>query len=259
MEEISRLEIMRGHLEECVYNFNGKLANLARKSAQKQKIMVSMASFCGVSIDTARRWLRGTEANPIAESKIKLMCYLDLLGYKVIELENMGDSLRNLAELIAFGLITTAQAIKIIGYSRPTVLYRIFYGQENTSAEKKEKIWQLIRAKKNELTQAKEKTAQNLIFLTATLLPASAAVPEPESEDTELIGTPANTFTQGLLSLLQGINVLLESEAAKNLTDQELSALPASQAGIISKLATNLAALRSRLKDLKGQTGDAHG
>ncbi|MCX6745305.1 MAG: hypothetical protein NTX82_07345 [Candidatus Parcubacteria bacterium] len=263
METTTKPEIMRGHVEECLAHIAQKLLLLGKRSPQKKEVIATMANFCGVTHDPASRWLHGSGSMPIGDQKIKLMCWLDLIGFRIIELENMTESFRGITELIAFGLITGADAAKIIGYAEPSTVYKVIYEQMNTTTEKKEIIWQLVKGKKTELLQAKENAIKQLPAFAATLLPSTLqtepAKPEPESVDTELIGSPANTFTQGFLSLLQGINTLLESEAATRLTDQELAALPASQSESISKLATKLTALKNRLKNLKGQNGDANG
>lgn len=265
MEETSRPEIMRGHIDECLSYLFQKLSPLGRRSVQKKMFIASMANFCGITFDPASRWLHGggSGSMPIGDQKIKLMCWLDLIGFRIIELENMTESFRGLAELIAFGLTTGAEAAKSIGFAKASTVYKIIYEQMNTTNEKKEIIWQLVKEKKAELLQAKEKAGKQLPAFIATLfyntLPTEASAPEPEHVNAELIGTPANTFIQGFLSLLQGINTLLESEAANTLTDKELTALPDNQAECIVKLATKLQTLENRRKYLKGQTGEANG
>lgn len=155
MQEDSTQEIMRGHLDECLDNLNHKFAN-KNLVQTKQILLKSMADFCAASTHSARNWLHGNKNLPISDKRIKLMCFLDLLGYKIIELENMTESLRGLAEIIAFNLINLSEASEIIGYSDPSRLIEIMNNKVSPSAEKKRKIWDMWTNKKEELKQLKQ-------------------------------------------------------------------------------------------------------
>ena len=103
-------EIFRGHLEECVRHLGTRLVSgmpySPRGIAKKLK---PIADFCGVTNRSVSRWLVARRF-PVGEVLIKFSCYLDMIGYRVIELERMPKSRRNFAELIGFGVLSSRQA-----------------------------------------------------------------------------------------------------------------------------------------------------
>lgn len=59
-----------------------------------------LAEFCGVEKRTPSDWLHGRNL-PAGETLIKLRIFLSLVGYRVAELDNLSDSFRQLAHVIA--------------------------------------------------------------------------------------------------------------------------------------------------------------
>lgn len=256
MEKTSRPEIMRGHLDECFTHLKQRLNQQAHNSSHNHEMMSALAVFCGCSYSAVTRWQPGSGSMPLADARIKLMAYLDLLGYRVIELENMSTSFRALADLIAFGLIDPSQALIAIGYADIATLYKVIHGKSNASPEKKEKTGQLVKEKISEINPAKEKAYQKLPAFAAKLLPSSIEI-KPKIKETGLIGTSVNNSIQGLLSIMQGLDTLLNSEAVK-LTDQELALFPDFQKAIIARLAEKFKNLQMRLNPEKDHEADDH-
>ncbi len=235
-------EIMRGHIEECVANLNTKLANLNKKNDKKQKFLVSLANFCNVNKDTVRAWIHGTGSIPIADKKIKLMCYLDLLGYRIIELENMSVSLRGFTELIAFKIITIDEAIALTGYIKVSSIYSIINGQENSSPEKKEKIWNIWKDKKNELEKAKEKA---LLLLPVSFSTENNTFDQNEPMSNKIKGK--DPLSDATFNLMEGLLTLIESGALDNLTDKDIASLTKEKIIIVSKLSTELLKFKDKM------------
>ncbi|MBD3359625.1 MAG: hypothetical protein GF365_02880 [Candidatus Buchananbacteria bacterium] len=241
MREDYLQEIMRGHLDECLANLNHKFAN--KEQAQtKQILLKSMADFCGVSTDSTRRWLHSINSLPISDKKIKLMCFLDLLGYKIIELENMTESLRGLTEIIAFNLINLSESTKLIGYSNTSRLIEIIYGKENPSPEKKRKVWDVWNAKRQELNQAKQTAFESLPDSIFKVLKDEQEFSVSATDSNEKAALCRANF-DGMSNLLKFIRL----PSFQNLTDQELFALLSNHdIKILTELADELQKLKNK-------------
>jgi hypothetical protein len=230
-------EVFRGHLDECLKHLDSQLAGIAlchRESARKP-----IADFCGVTTDTVRRWQQGTQ--PSGETLIKLMSYLDAVGYRIIELERMSKPRRNFAELIGFGLISSNDAALSLGYVRPSNLHPILLSHKGTSRDKDQKMWDIWKTRREELNLRKEKaTRQNHLDMIKVIYPKKV---EDEPAMT--------TFRQpAVVSIMEGLLGLLEE---KTILDQ-LTDLKAS-ADIVDRLSASLSVLSSRLIKPQQQKG----
>ena len=90
-EEKDRVpEVFRGHLVECLAHFGEALGRLAPKFSKRTvEVRRPMAQFCGVGDQAVGRWLSERVVCPIGELMFKATCFLDLLGYRIIEFENL--------------------------------------------------------------------------------------------------------------------------------------------------------------------------
>ncbi len=233
-------EIIRGHLDECLANLNYKFNSKAHAST-KQILLNCMANFCEVNIDTVRHWLHNMGSLPISETRIKLMCFLDLIGYRVIELENMSESLRGLTEIVAFKLMTISEATKFIGYTKPSSLIRIMY-EHRPAPEKKLKIWDTWTAQKEELQQAKQTAYASLPESIFKVLNPEEETAIPEIDSAEKAALCRANF-DAMSNLLKFIRL----PSFQNLTDQELFALLSNHdIKILSELTDELQKLKKK-------------
>lgn len=154
-------EVLRGHFEECFQHLIDHIAAFAPKGSRRvAPITTPIAEFCGVAVDSVTRWLYAGQ-RPVGEVHIKLICYLDLAGYKVIELERMPKARRNFAELIGFGIWSSKQAAEFLGYADPSPFYEALWGRYGMSEEKEQKMWEAWKARKEELETAKRKAYEH--------------------------------------------------------------------------------------------------
>lgn len=236
-----RHEVFRGHFEECLRHLGTSLASSvpkgSRGAAQAKK---PVADFCGVKIDSVTRWLHGTGSSPIGESYIKLMCFLDMTGYRVIELERMQKNRRNFAELVGYGLLTSDQAAEFLGYSSTSTLYQVLQGHHGASEDKDKKMWDAWKERKEELQQKKEKS-QELYRLDIPLKIRSKAEVSKVSDRQMLAVRP-----KAVVSIMEGLLALLKENSFEKLSDGELADLKAS-ADTVLCLSAHLSALSSRL------------
>lgn len=228
-------EVFRGHFEECIKHFGISLASRAPKwsrgAAQAKK---PVADFCGVTMNSVTRWLHGTGSFPVGEPYIKLMCYLDMMGYRLIELERMPKVRRNFTELVGFGLLSSEQAAELLGYSNTSTLYQVLQGHYGASEDKEQKMWDVWKARKEKLALKKEKL-QELYRLDISLRICSK-VEEPKPAMLPSRQTAVVNIMEGLLLLLEE-----GSLSESNFADLQRSA------DTILRLSVHLSDLSSRL------------
>lgn len=236
-----RYEVFRGHFEECLKHLGTRLASSvprgSRGAAQAKKLV---AEFCGVTINSVTRWLHGTGSFPIGEPLIKLMCYLDMVGYRVIELERMPKVRRNFAELVGYGLLNSDQAAEFLGYSSMSALYQVLQGHRGASEDKDQKMWDAWKERKEELQQKKEKS-QELYRLDIPLKV------RPKTEVSKMSERQVSAFRpKAVVSIMEGLLALLEENSFEKLSNGELADLKQS-ADTVLRLSAHLSALSSRL------------
>lgn len=228
-------EIFRGHFGECIKHLGASIVlqtpKGSRGAAEARK---PLADFCGVTIASVARWFHSSGTLPVGEPCIRMMCYLNMVGYRVIELERMPRVLRNFAELVGFGLLSSEDAAELLGYSTTSTLYQVLHGQQGTSEDKDRKMWDAWKARKEELVLKKEK-AKKLHYL---CIPSKIRSKAEEHKPAMLPSrqTAVVNIMEGLLSLLEE-GSLSESSFA----DLQQSA------DTILRLSAHLSALSSRL------------
>lgn len=236
-----RQEVFRGHFEECLRHLGTSLASSvpkgSRGAAQTKK---PIADFCGVTIDSVTRWLHGTGSFPLGEQYIKLMCYLDMVGYRVIELERMPKVRRNFAELIGYGILSSGQASKFLGYSSTSTFYQVLQGHHGASEDKEQKMWDAWKERKEALQEKKERS-QELYRLDIPLKVRRKAELAKTSERPVSAVRP-----KAVVSIMEGLLALLEENSFEKLSDGELADLKQS-ADTVLRLSAHLSALSSRL------------
>ncbi len=163
-------EVYRGHLSECFRHFGRLFRSKVRtRSRGRTNLAKPMVDFFQASAQTVLRWLDDEfSALPRGEAGLKLLCYLDLHGYRVIELEHMDIPLRYLTELIGFSVISGKEAAKLLGYHDAQQIYAVVAGTDGVSAEKKDHMYEIWKDKKDLLDtkkqQAFEKSRLEFLF-----------------------------------------------------------------------------------------------
>lgn len=155
-------EVYRGHFEECMADLSRRLDRRHPKgSHHANEDRKKIAEFCGVGTQTVLRWLNGDNI-PQSSVLIKLMCYLDMLGYRVIEVERMKESRRRFFVLIGFGVITLEQASQGLGYFKSSNLTAVLQGKFDCDETKKERMYNTWFANKEALSESRRAAAERL-------------------------------------------------------------------------------------------------
>lgn len=241
-----RKEVFRGHFEECLNHFGISLASRApkgtREAAQAKK---PMADFCGVRIGSVERWMRGAGL-PVGEQHFKLICYLDMAGYRVIELERMPKFLRNIAELISFGILPAQEATKLLQYSITYQLFAVLRGDQGISKEKEQKAWDVWKERRVDLEKKKEQARELYRLVISSKVRTKAELSRPAN-------VPTSRKT-AVVSIMEGLLALLEENSFEKISEDNLAELRQS-ADTVLNLSARLSALSSRLimsKERKG-------
>lgn len=209
-------EIMRGHYDECLEhlaNWFNQVAPRGLKGSRQAKKPV--ADFCRVSLATVSRWLNNSP--PTGGDLFKIICYMDMLGYKIIELERMQLGRRNFVELLGYSVISPDQALEILRYSSTSTLYKALNGQLGISEERHEIIRDTWKQYREELEIQKQALRDSCFVnvgsdkpLKTEQLKLGKEKPIPE------IRNP----------LLSSILPLLEKSGFAFLTERELKRIP---------------------------------
>jgi hypothetical protein len=147
-------EVFRGHLDECLRHLGGLFdAKYPKNAKGARKAKQPMADFCGVQTKTVVLWLAGEK--PVGLPLIKLVCYLQLLGYKILEYSRIKQARRRFAELIAFGLLAPEEACDLTGYATSAQIFSILKGQSEASEQKDQLMMDAWLARRAALEQKK--------------------------------------------------------------------------------------------------------
>lgn len=234
----------RGHVEECVKHLAARIMEVCpRGTSAFTEIKRPIAEFCGVSIQTATDWIFRSSHLPRGEQYIKLMCFLDLNGYKVIELERMPPKCRNFAKLIGFGLVKSEDAVEMLGYHQVSELFRVLRGEGGISPAREEKLWDMWKARKDKLDEVIEKAEMRFrINLSRSESQGAEDVSASKPSNSNFSDCPRD----GVVDIMQGLLKLLDSGVLQNLTDADWAALRNSSSTVL-RLSSHLSTLSAKL------------
>jgi hypothetical protein len=234
----------RGHFDECLRHFKKRFHAVVpkgSKGAADQK--KPFAEFCSVGVPTITRWLGGDET-PLGAPRLMCMFWLEINGYHVIELSRMKKVLRNFAELIAFRVITSQAATEIVGFSKVTSLYQVFYGQVGTSEAKETRMYESWKEHRQVLAELKER-AVALYTFNSPAQKLHQTVPRQDSPAT-LETTPKIVARPPVVSMMDALNAMFAEKPPSNLSPDEVLVLR-EYGGSITELFANLNDLNWKL------------
>lgn len=233
----------RGHVEECLKHFTVRFLQAFPKGSRKAgKAKVPMAKFCGVSPETVTGWFHRGINIPRGDILIKLMCYLEVNGYKVIEMENMDQKCRNFSRLIGHNLITVGQALEILRYTETSTLYAMLRGSVGASEERQQKLWDMWKARKDKLDEAIENASRQLklgVPLQRSLESSSLL----QTGEVQTSGCPKD----GVVDIMHGLLKIFDSGFMQSLTEADWTALRSSNSNTILRLSSHLSNISAKL------------
>ncbi len=237
-------EVFGGYLKECLQHFTNCFNSQIVKGSKKANMTRRpIADFCGVKTSAVATWFR-SQNPPVGEVLIKLMCYLDMIGYRVMELEKLGRGhmiRRNFMELVGFGILSGPKAAELIGKVSAPGLYQVFWGREGLSGQKQQLMWDIWKVHREVLEKKKEESwrlYRPRFSLRAIpkekksgqqVLTSKAAVIPPNGEKTAVPVGPI--FRQkAAVNIMEGLLCLFREGMFENLSESELKILKESPA-----------------------------
>lgn len=235
-------EIYRGHLEECWQHFRARFLERYPKGIKGGgDAKKPTANFIGVSPYTVTVWLH-RHCNPEGEQHLKLMCYLELNGYKIIELERLKPVLRNIVSLIGYGLLPIETVSKQLGFSNPSSLSQVIKGDFGTSDVKEQKMLDIWKAWRDRF-EARVQVMQSKYLLedTPNAQTRSAAMV------TSVRAAPGNCPRVAAVRVAEALLVLLDGGTIQGMTESEWSEFQQENSSTFLRLSSHLSKLSARL------------
>lgn len=248
MAESERQEVFRDHLEECLRHF-GKWFNSKKppRSHGRVEAMKPLMDFCGVSRQTAQNWLDDLEVTPKGVTQIKMLCYLDLHGYRVIELERMPRVVRNFAELIGFGILSAQKAAELVQYKNVADMYATLRGRSGIGKDKEDRMWTAWKENKDALEHKKkeafERDRLEILFETT---PAPKSL-EQQRQPSESFASYPNVDRAAAIAIMSGILMLFDRGLFNDLSPSDIESIRRNGGSAILQLSANMSQLSSKL------------
>lgn len=250
-----RQEVFRGHFEECLDHFSDRVnSKIPRASKRARQTRKPIEVFCGVGPEAVADWLSNRKRYPVGESLIKLTCYLDMHGYRIIEFERLGknsQAMRGFAELIGFGILPAKTAAELIGYQKHSSLYEVFRLKDGygLSKQKEELMWQIWKERKDEL-ERKKKEAFETYRLKFLFEPVPIPILMRGGEQTVVNPDTASKLAskrQAVIYITRGLLELLKEELFDNLSESDRADIENADVLRILQLSSLLGNLSSKL------------
>ncbi len=264
--EEERVEVFRGHFDECLAHFGSAFNKHYPKSKRHRNASVQpISDFVESNTTTITRWLDDPEnSKPTGLFRIKLSCYLDSHGYRIIEFEKLSKVVRGFSEVIGYGIMPIQEAVSLVGYTYPSEFYNVFLGRGNSVSPLKEKaMMDIYRIKREEIEKRRneisrdgfmkiitEKTPMELLLKSSNMdedeSPRSVPTLVTSKRETKPTTTKNNSLSVSI-SFMNGLLGLIDEDFLKDVTDSDLEALNHEEVSCIVRLSSYLSSLSSDL------------
>lgn len=168
----------RGTTAECLADFF--------KQHPEKEARDKLADFVGVQELAVRRWQTGGNV-PKGDSLLKTRVFLDLIGYKVKEFEELPGLTREFTKLIAFGLITEEGARDLLEYKNIQDVFRVVLKGDGLYPQRQHRLTRFVENSTEELERYLADWRGRLSDLHVDFVPESPDGTSDELSDDELL------------------------------------------------------------------------
>lgn len=262
--------VFRGHLVECLEHFHDWLATLPMKgsggSAEKRRMM---SGFCQVSLNTVIAWLNGHQV-PKGDPWLRLVCFLRLQGYSLVEFDRFAKLYQSIIELIGYGIMSVKEVSDVASLGCESHVYVVVRGTRGISEEKKRLLWEIWKSRRVELEQAKEQALKSFstgVFDRKVANGSCCALPKsnvqanskPLSPKHEKPSSDASfpISEEAVLKLMEALLAVLDAYLIEELPADKLRQLREKSGGTILRLSAHFNNLCSWL--LSKESGGSYG
>lgn len=242
-------QVFRGHLDDCWQEFCRQFyQKVPRNSKGLSNARNPMVTFCRVQNQSIHRWMLDEPTLPLGGTRIRLMCYLILHGYKIIEFERLPMSLRAMTELIGFSVVSSDDVCQHLGYSENATLYDVLRENQNASEAVLEKMRSLYKEKKAELEEKKEDSYRTLRLK----FMVDENPPKETLRQQVPLFAPTEDSPSAVFSAIHGLLDVFNQGTFNALSDEDIRVLNLDPLMIL-ELSTYLSQLSARVIKLKNE------
>jgi len=243
-------EVMRGHLEECLEHLRRRFnSKIQRGQHGRSAAIKPLIDFCGINSQTALKLMDNNieSGHPRGKILLKLHCFLDFHGYKVIEFERMPKVLRNFSELIGYGVLSADEAYRLVGYLESQQIWQVVWEREGLGKEKEAKMWEIWKERRDALEQKKRDAFKD--YSLEILYKADLSEEQFSQQGVLSLNLVSGDSSRrlALIQILKGTLAFFDGGLFDNLTISEISELKQSSGHTIHRLATHLSSLSLKL------------
>lgn len=254
-EDVGKREVFREHLKECLEHLSKRIAAIAPyRTVAATRARAPMVEFTGTSQNTVLDWLSG-EYLPRGTAYLKLLCFMDINGYKVIELERTERVHRQILELIGYGVLTGEQVRGLLGYAQLARVFEILRTGSNTSKEKEQVMWDIWKERRALLRQRKEEAGKKFILCLDAPQPIQV-----ESAAADVLPAQLSNTMTAAVDIMEGLLKLLDRI---DLSAAEVRILHERASGTVLRLSSYFSALSAKIvnltKEVANERGDLQG
>jgi len=172
---------MKETFRECLKDYAGTMPAPGTRHVNESRR--PMADFCGVNIRTAERWLIAGNL-PIGEPLIRLLFFLELVGYEVFELKRLERTIYRLGEMISYNVLSVQEVVGMLSYEKSSSAYRPILKGLSTTHQRSDKINTAWKSHKDEINSRREVWLSRLGKTSQTKHTSSATTPSSVRKQT---------------------------------------------------------------------------
>lgn len=132
-------------LEDAVVDYVQRFRDQRINFEERQPHLRLAAEFCQVKVPSVMRWNRAGQL-PSGEGRIWLLCFLELVGYRVEEFTSLAAPARQLNRLIVFGVLKSFDEVRqALSYRKIQSLYRVTLHGGSLTADRIQRMNALLR------------------------------------------------------------------------------------------------------------------
>jgi len=254
------VDAITGTTEECLDHYGQTIEDLYPKgSSTTTKGRDRVAEFCGVHPGTVYKWFLGENTTKVSLAYLRSLFLL--AGYKVMNTENIPETLLVFRDLVIFKVLTREEAVSALGYSKSTEgnLFSVLSGTRPPSQNKLALMRQINSANKESLEKKKEKWRGTLRRVHKIRRARSSVKTEVSSNDLDVspIAGDSDDVIEATFCSMSSLLFLLEG--AGGIDEIKTKDLDQNQRSLVLKLFKLFNGLGTSIVSELGEERRSHG
>lgn len=148
--------VFRGTAEACFHHFKKQFERRYPKGVKgTEKAKAPMADFCGVRVTAITRWFNSNEGAS-GSTYMKLLCFLQVQGYIINELQGLGTTELGLLELIGYDVVDPKEIQQYLKYPQLGQMFKVLRGEGKLVNSRASRGWEFLRKHRSALKEKKQ-------------------------------------------------------------------------------------------------------